>query len=136
MAKNVVLVQDFCFNDGNGKVVTVNNFTSLKFSKQLFERSQILSVKDDRQKDAVFYQLQKAYRAVVRHVNTNGGWTIVGWYKRSRVTEDDKQDNDTELFASSVKINVSHLVPTTKEGSTIPEEIRLTQEAIATGLLD
>ena len=61
MAKNVVLVQDFCFNDGNGKVVTVNNITSLKFSKQLFAKSQMLSDKDDLQKDSVFHQLQIAY---------------------------------------------------------------------------
>jgi hypothetical protein len=135
LAKNVVLVQDFCFNDGSDKIVSVNNFTSLKFSKQLFAKSQMLTVKDDLQKDAVFYELQKAYRNVVKYVNVNGGWTIVGWYKRSRVTEDDKQDNDTELFATSVKINVSHLVPSTKKGSEIPEDIRLTQTTIM-GLLD
>jgi hypothetical protein len=122
LAKNTVFKQDFFFKDSNEDINQVTDFTSLKWSKFMFTDGQILFERDDLQKDNVFHTLQVTWRKLVGHVNDNGGWTIIGWYKRATQTDEDKHETETNILAESVKINVSHLIPTTLTIDTIPDE--------------
>lgn len=64
------------------------------------------------------------------HVNSNGGWTIIGWFIRATVDEDDKEEQDEMLLRTNVKINVSFLYPSTKKGQAIPNDRTIHQEKI------
>ena len=66
----------------------------------------------------------------MEHVNTNGGWTIIGWFRRAAVAEEDKPENDANLLVENLKINISYLAPTTTEGKAIPADIRLKHSKI------
>jgi hypothetical protein len=130
MAKNTVLKQDFFFKDSDNVYHEVNNFTSLKYSKLFFDKGQILVERDDLQNDKVFNKLQSVWKQVVNHVNTSGGWTIVGWFKRAAQIEEDKQEGESSIMVEGVKINVSHMFPSEGRGAKIPHEITMKQSDI------
>jgi hypothetical protein len=128
--KNTVLKQDFCFKDSDGEIHHVSDFTSLQWSKLLFEDRQILADQAELQNDRVFFELQKTWKKVITHVNQNGGWTIVGWFKRATVQEDDRQENDANLLVDNVKLNISVLTPSTTAGAAIPVTMNLKHDNI------
>ena len=41
-----------------------------------------------------YFDIEDAIRNVVELVNNNGGWTVVGWYKRGKIN-DQSMDNDS-----------------------------------------
>jgi hypothetical protein len=130
LAKNTVLKLTFRFKDSAEQYVEVPEFTSLKWSKLLFHNGQILAECNELLNDRVFKELQQSFRKVLTHVNKNGGWTIVGWFKRAAQEEEDKLDNESNLLRETVRINISHLVPTKPEGIKIPDEHKLKQTRI------
>jgi hypothetical protein len=130
LAKNTVLKLSFRFKDTAGQYVPVTEFTSLKWSKYMFHNGQILAECSDLLNDKVFEELQKSFRKVLTHVNKNGGWTIVGWFKRASQMEEEKQENESSLMRETVRINVSHLAPSTDVGAKIPDGYRLEQKTV------
>jgi hypothetical protein len=130
LAKNTVLKLSFRFKDSAEQYVEVPEFTSLKWSKLLFHNGQILAECSELLNDKVFRELQVCFRKVLTHVNKNGGWTIVGWFKRAAQEEEDKLDNESNLLRETVRLNISHLVPSTTTGSKIPETHKLKQTRI------
>jgi hypothetical protein len=116
LVRNTVLKITFYFDDIVGTTVEVLDFTSLKWSKLLFEDQQIIFDHDELQKDALFFYLQGQYRKVLSHVNAHGGWTIVGWYKRAVKAEEDKQ------------MNISLLTPTDVAHDSIPKSTLVEQD--------
>jgi hypothetical protein len=120
--KNTVMMFSFYFQDSSGKIVKVQDFTSLRTSKLFFKGKSILSDADTLNTNAVYDYVQDQWRSVIDHVNSNGGWTIVGWYIRATVEEDDKDENDETLLRTNVKINVSYLYPSSKTVQFIPNE--------------
>lgn len=129
LARNTVLKITFYFDDVVGTTVQVVDFTSLKWSKLLFEEGQIIFDHDELQRDTLFFYLQKQYRKVVSYVNENGGWTVVGWYKRAVQTEEEKQDNEENLLVDTLKINISLLTPTDITPKHIPKDFLIEQDA-------
>lgn len=131
LAKNTVLKLAFKFKDSTDQVVQVTDFTSLKWSRSLFHSNQILADCSELLDDAVFQELQTSFRKVLTHVNDNGGWTIVGWFKRaSEGDDDDKQDTEQDLLRETVRLNISHLAPSTEDGLKIPDDYQLKQSTI------
>jgi hypothetical protein len=128
--KNTVLKQDFCFKDSDNEIHHISDFTSLQWSQLLFEDKQILADHTELQNDKVFLELQKSWKKVITHVNKNGAWTIVGWFKRATVQEDEKQENDANLLVDNVKLNISLLTPTTTAGAKIPSPLLLQHDNI------
>ena len=95
--------------------------TSLRTSKLFFRGKNILSDADMLNTNTVYDYVQEKWRSVIDHVNDNGGWTIVGWYIRATIEDDDKDGNDETLLRDNVKINVSYLYPSTKASQNIPD---------------
>jgi hypothetical protein len=119
--KNTVLMFSFYFPDSNNKIMKVDDFTSLRTSKLFFRGKNILSDADMLNTNTVYDYVQEKWRSVIDHVNDNGGWTIVGWYIRATIEDDDKDENDETLLRDNVKINVSYLYPSTKASQNIPD---------------
>ena len=128
--KNTVMMFSFYFSDENEKVFRVADFTSLYTSKLFFKNNNILADVKSLQNNAVYDYVQEQWRQIVNFVNANGGWTIVGWYIRAVLEEEEKDDTDEVLFRTNVKINVSHLTPTTKTGLEIPGNSLIDQDKI------
>ena len=129
-SKNTVIKMSFLFQDVHGRKHMVDDFTSLSFSKLLFKNNEILATENELNRNTVWFILQQTWKKVLSHVNENGGWTIVGWYKRGTQAEDELQDNEEAIVKETVKINVCRLAPSTSKGAAIPDEILLNQAAI------
>jgi hypothetical protein len=119
--RNTVLMFTFYFSDANRNIIQVKDFTSLKTSKLFFKNQNILAEMEDLHNNSVYSYVQTQWRKGVAHVNDNGGWTIVGWFIRATIDEDDRDEADETLFRANVKINVSYLYPSTQKGYKIPE---------------
>ena len=128
--RNTVLMFPFYFEDSNHKIQKVNDYTSLRTSKLFFEGNNILADTDTLQKNVVYEYMQQQWRRTIEHVNTNGGWTIIGWYIRAKVEDEDKEDNDEDLYRATVKINVSYLYPSKKKALPIPKRKTIRQSVI------
>jgi hypothetical protein len=111
-AKNTVLKFDFYMKDGYGKSVQVKDFVSLRTSRLFFEDRNIRSDQDALFDTAVDVMLQRKWLATVKHVNRNGGWTIVGWFMRANVVDESAEENEGHIETGNVKINISYLYPT------------------------
>lgn len=128
--RNTVLMFSFYFQDSNSKIVRAADFTSLRTSKLFFRGSNILADAKTLQKNDVYDYMQEKWRDSVEHINNNGGWTIVGWYIRATIEEEEKEESDETLLRTNVKINVSYLYPSTKTGRTIPDDSTIAMSEI------
>jgi hypothetical protein len=84
---NLVFQHSVFFDGPNGKIVH-SDFSSTKFSLLYLSthipgttRVSALRVSD------AYWEIEEAVENVVDYVNDNGGWTIVGWYKRGLITD-------------------------------------------------
>jgi hypothetical protein len=68
-----------------------------------------------------FYERKRDIRTVVRNiqeiVNSNGGWTIIGWYRKGEVEDASapSNENDSKIEGSNKPIHIAYLFPTNKE---------------------
>ena len=134
--RNTVLMFPFYFEDSNKKVQKVSDFTSLNTSKLFFQGKNILADTDALQNNRVYEYLQDQWRETIDYVNSNGGFTLIGWYIRATVEDEEKDEQDEDLYRASVKINVSYLYPSKKKTTTIPDRLTVTQTKITQLLKD
>ena len=121
-SRNTVLLFSFYFADSNDKIVKSVDFTSLRTTKLFFKGKSVLAEADTLQVNTVYDYIQEQWRESVDFVNDNDGWTIVGWFIRATIDDEDKEEGDETLLRTNIKINVSYLYPTTKKGQAIPNE--------------
>ena len=110
--RNTVLMFSFYFADTNKKVIKISDFSSLRTSKLFFENRNILAETDQLQTNSVYHHMQDQWRSTIEYVNDHGGWTIVGWYIRAVLDDEEKDESDETLYRTNVKVNVSYLFPT------------------------
>lgn len=128
--RNTVLMFTFYFQDNNDKIIKVQNFSSLRTSRLFFKGKNILSDAESLNRNAVFDYMQDQWRGTIDYVNTHGGWTIVGWYIRATIDDEDKDENDETLFRTNIKVNVSFLYPTMEQAQDIPDIHTIDQDMV------
>ena len=110
-----------------GGVIMVNNFSSVRFSslyqKSVFSnqiRQNALELTD------AFFDLEDAVEQVIHLINSNGGFTVIGWYKRGEITDrtllhqkkkidSQKQSNETsdvQIDNSTINYHLCVIKPT------------------------
>ena len=91
--------------------IDIENFSSVKFSK--------LYLKGSIPHDVLFSQVDetKPMRAmrhcinnVIKVVNDNGGWTVVGWYKKGTMNDVGVQDETVQVESSEIAYHAVLLV--------------------------
>ncbi|CAB9530990.1 hypothetical protein SEMRO_3168_G344680.1 [Seminavis robusta] len=121
-ARNVCIKLDFSFQS-NGERVSIDNFTSLRTSRLLFDNETISVDCQTLHHNNIATEIAKTWKKIVKHVNENGGWTIMGWFVRAIKNEEDKQENDEDAMHESIKTNITYLYPTTLKHENIPPEM-------------
>jgi hypothetical protein len=58
-----------------------------------------------------YISVRLAVKTMVEYVNTNGGWTVVGWFKKGEV-EDSSNLQGEKVESTSCTLHVSLLIPT------------------------
>ena len=100
-----------------------NDFSSLKFSHLYLSNDIPSNVKvSSLQVSEEFWELEDCIESVVNFINENGGWTVVGWYKRGEVKDQslnestgNNNSDDNTIGAGTVKYHVVQLCPTNRD---------------------
>jgi hypothetical protein len=58
---------------------------------------------------------------MVSHINSLGGWTIVGWFKLGETSDQAAAANDKEENYNLMTMHISYLMPTIEADATSPE---------------
>ena len=100
-----------------------NDFSSLKFSHLYLSNDIPSNVKvSSLRVSEEFWELEDCIESVVDFINENGGWTVVGWYKRGEVKDQslnestgNNNSDDNTIGAGTVKYHVVQLCPTNRD---------------------
>lgn len=89
--------------------ITVSHFRSWKYSN-LFVKDVTIWQKLDRDNDLI--ALRKAVLQICKHIDDNGGWTILGWIRSGRVKDQSSDVNASDTLATlHPKPHISYLFP-------------------------
>lgn len=124
--------------------IIVREFRSHRFDKILFENLPT-SLFSDLDNNTKFYDkiLREQTNKLVQHVNSHGGWSIIGWVRTGKVQDASEEGNkDAEdIAALDVKPHVVFVSPTNPEDHDKNEnqqycDMQLTEANFTTRLAD
>ena len=115
---SIVFQHSVFFSVGNDRIYH-SNFSSTKFSSFYLSRrlpgstpvSALRATKD-------FWDIEDCISKVVDLVNTNGGWTVIGWYKRGVITDKSLLEVplsnvvSTQVAAGQINYHIVQMLPT------------------------
>ena len=125
-AKNVCLKTTFYIQANTATLIPVTNFTSLRFSRFLFQNEIIVHDIEQLHNSAVTNLIARKWRPALEYVNQNGGFTVLGWMVRAKKQTEENinasNDHDGDLLHESIKTNICYVYPTTLTHRSIPED--------------
>ncbi len=68
-----------------------------------------------------YYKLQYCIDNVLEYVNTNGGFTVIGWYKRGEINDISIDDSQNVVESENIWYHVVSMYPTNKDLIKSPE---------------
>ena len=123
--RSSIALEHTVFLEGpNKKKIVHSNFSSLRFSQLYLSGFLPANVKVSAlQNDDCFWDMEDQIEKVVDFINTNGGWTAIGWYKRGEIKDrslldstanNGQNSNNVDENVGSGKINyhIVQLMPT------------------------
>ena len=112
---NIVLVHHVTVSKGNDVMLNMDDFSSLQFShlymKTGFTSSMRFNLLDY---TPSYFSLQKAADDVVKYINDNGGFTIIGWYKRGEINDVSNDDSQNDVESSDIGYHIVSIFPTNR----------------------
>ena len=113
---SIVLVHSVEFSaSGNNKAFVMEDFSSLSFSSIYLKYAISPSVKSNQlDYTDMYYRLTDTIDKVVEYINSKGGFTVVGWYKRGEINDQSNDDSQNEVESSEIGIHVVSICPTDK----------------------
>ena len=125
-AKNVCFKSTYYIQTQEG-LLRVKDFTSLRFSKLIFENEIIVHEIEQMHDSGVTSLIAGKWRPFLEHVNNNGGWTVVGWMVRAKKQVEEgvnvTNDIDGDLLHDNIKTNICYVYPTTLRHNNIPNNL-------------
>lgn len=104
-----------------------DNFSSTKFSLcYLSDRIPSSTRVSQLQTTKQYYDVKKCIQNIVQHINDNGGWTIVGWYKRGCIKDksllevanqssNNQSSESTMVGAGQLNYHMVEILPTDRD---------------------
>ena len=62
----------------------------------------------------MFFKLQDSIINVVDYINTNGGFTVIGWYKKGSINDISTEEGGNQVESSEMGYHVVSITPTNK----------------------
>ena len=110
---NIVMVHGIDVISNNKVLFEMENFSSLSFSKIYMEKPfsptfkfNMLDYSD------LFYKLQDCADTCVEYINSNGGFTVIGWYKRGEINDISNEESENLVDSEKIWYHVVCLYPT------------------------
>lgn len=91
--------------------LSVQRFRSLRTTKLFFENyPSFTRVYEEANHH---YALRTSIRDIVTYINTHGGWTIVGWFRKGEITDASNESERVENL--TINVHLSLLIPTRQD---------------------
>ena len=85
------------------------DFRSWKFSKLSVPFASHMSTHEIDDFEEQQTDIRKSVKAMVAHINSRGGWTVIGWHRRGTKHTSDEAE---EVLANKTAGHISYLMPT------------------------
>ena len=115
---NLTVARSSIVKDNNDRnQFSVEDYSSLTFSRLYLTEGAFDATTriNDLQQLEVFDALEDAVDNVVQKINTNGGFTITGWYKRGQINDQsnkDKKDGAEKVESAEIGYHIVNIIPT------------------------
>lgn len=106
----VVFPNPFPENIHDSETVQVNAFRSSRTTDLFF--SDLKTFCDEHQPRTHHKALRDKIKAMTNHVNTNGGWTLAGWFRKGEVIDNLGGKEEEKLTSTTVQLHLCYLLPT------------------------
>jgi hypothetical protein len=83
--------------------------SSLRFTELLFNGSVSNTISRNQHVAGKIHDIRLALRALVAFVNSNGGWTVCGWFRRSLTGEVGTAE---QVFSDTFGVHIAYIQPT------------------------
>ena len=95
------------------KTIHMDDFSSLSFSNLYLKKPLSSSVKVNHLDftDA-YFELLKSVDEVVSLINTDGGFSVIGWYKRGSINDVSHEEAQNQVESSDVNYHIVKIYPT------------------------
>ena len=103
------------------------NFSSAKFTKLYVygDLSSAVKVDEFQGSDAMIVLSNRASETV-KHINENGGWTVIGWYRRGTITDrvlmgslpESNTPNEVATTSGNISYHIVRIFPTQPSNAT------------------
>ena len=112
---NIALVHQVTVSRGDIELLSMDDFSSLQFSS-LYLKDEFTSTIRFNLLDYTipYFTLQTASDDVVEYINTNGGFTVIGWYKRGEINDVSNDDSQNEVESSEIGYHIVYIFPTNR----------------------
>lgn len=94
---------------------TIQDFRSLRTTELFFENLEDFASQENLIIEQRTAQMRAKIAGMNAYINENGGWTVVGWFRRGDVT--DASTEDAKVEAESVTLHISTLIPSKNLGA-------------------
>ena len=109
---NIVIVHNISVIKDGIPDLCVEDFSSLNFSSLYLKDALPVSVKfNSLDYTPQYLRLHGCIDDVVQYVNENGGFTVVGWYKRGEINDISREDNENQVESSDIQIHLIAMYP-------------------------
>ena len=93
----------------------MDDFSSLSFSNLYLKKPLSSSVKSNHLDfTEEFFKLQKCVGDVVELINSNGGFSVVGWYKNGSINDVSHEEAQNQVESSDVNYHIVKMYPTSE----------------------
>jgi len=62
-----------------------------------------------------YYKLQECIENTIDYINSNGGFTVIGWYKRGEINDISNDDSQNEVESSEIGHHIVSIYPTNRD---------------------
>lgn len=113
MVSNIVLMHSIECTKNGDKILYMDQFSSLQFSKLYLKHYFSATVNHNHLDNTEeYYALETCIDQVVEFVNRNGGFTIVGWYKRGEINDMSTEDSENHVDSGVIGYHAVSIYPT------------------------
>ena len=109
---NITLVYHISVICNGDTLLTMNEFLSSRFSK-LYMKNPFSTTVGINQIDGTdeYFNLQDCIDKVIEYINGNGGFTVLGWYKRGAINDVSNEEVQNQVESSEIGCHVVSLNP-------------------------
>ena len=110
---NICINHDIGLSKNNKSILVMQDFSSSRLTNLYLKNPFDCNVKWNMLDGTeMFFHLQDCIAKVVRFINDNGGFTVIGWYKKGNINDVSTEESDNKIESSEIGFHIVGITPT------------------------